>query len=49
MERSRWEANVTDGKAERPSERERASQSADETFLRVHLVLNAVEILRNFP
>ena len=34
-ERSRWEANDTDGKAERPSERERASQSVDERSVSV--------------
>jgi hypothetical protein len=56
-ERSRWEANDTDGKAERPSERERASQSADENVSSCALAregfrsswLMPPKILRNFP
>src|SRR5437867_6930 len=42
-ERSRWEANNTDGEAERPSERERASQSVDRKPLSVSSVPSAVK------
>ena len=47
-ERSRWEANDTDGKAERPSERERASQSADEKFSSCSFVVKCCRNLKKF-